>query len=113
MATEYQIKSLQECATQAAQGQDLSDECETALAAMPSSPPQDLNGEFTVGDMVAWGLLIAFIAPVLIAVVGGLVSGLVEQLLVRLKLKRPRPSSFIEMMKAREAARQARAPSSD
>jgi hypothetical protein len=88
MATEYQVQLLQECATQAAHHQDLSDECQDALAAMPSSPPRDVDGGIPVGDMVVGG----FFALCLILVAVGWVIGKIERLLVRLKLKRPRPS---------------------
>jgi len=87
MATEYQIKLLQECATQAAHHQDLADECQDAIAAMPSAPPQHVNGGISA-DMVIFGLmaLIGMFAFVSWAVFQ------IEQLLVRLKLKRPGPT---------------------
>ena len=89
MATEYQIRSLQECAAQTAQGLNLSDKCEEALAAMPSSPPQPprhLYGEFDLVDIV--GLSLIALIPLFFVV--SFVLGLIEQLLVRLKLRQPR-----------------------
>jgi len=56
---------------------------------MPSSPPQPphhLYGEFDLVDIVGLGL----IALILLFFVVSFVLGLIEQLLVRLKLRQPR-----------------------